>query len=35
VLEAIRRIIPLIEQEQIEKRLWIVEEDRIRVRGEA
>ena len=34
VLETIRRIIPLFEQEQIEGRLWIVEEDRIRVRGE-
>ena len=34
VLEAIRQIIPLFEQEQIENRLWIVEENRIRVRGE-
>jgi predicted nuclease of predicted toxin-antitoxin system len=34
VLETIRRIIPLFEQEQIEGRLWIVEENRIRVRGE-
>jgi predicted nuclease of predicted toxin-antitoxin system len=34
VLETIRRIIPLFEQEQIERRLWIVEENRIRVRGE-
>jgi len=33
VLETIRRIIPLFEQEQIEHRLWIVEENRIRVRG--
>ena len=29
VLEAIRRIIPLFENEQIEHRLWIVEENRI------
>lgn len=34
VLEAIRRIIPLFEQEQIKRQLWIVEENRIRVRGE-
>jgi predicted nuclease of predicted toxin-antitoxin system len=34
VLETIRRIIPLFEKEQIERRLWIVEENRIRVRGE-
>ena len=34
VLETIRRIIPLFEQEQIEGRLWIVEENRIRIRGE-
>lgn len=34
VLETIRRIIPLLEKEQVERRLWIVEEDRIRVRGE-
>jgi predicted nuclease of predicted toxin-antitoxin system len=34
VLETIRRIISLFEQEQIERRLWIVEENRIRVRGE-
>jgi predicted nuclease of predicted toxin-antitoxin system len=34
VLEAIRRIISLFEHEQIEHRLWIVEENRIRVRGE-
>ena len=34
VLETIKRIIPLLEQEEIESRLWIVEESRIRVRGE-
>ncbi len=34
VLETIRGIIPLFEHEQIEGRLWIVEENRIRVRGE-
>ena len=34
VLETIRRIIPLLEQEQIERRMWIIEENRIRVRGE-
>jgi predicted nuclease of predicted toxin-antitoxin system len=34
VLERIRRIIPLFEQEKIEHYLWIVEENRIRVRGE-
>ena len=34
VREIIRRIIPLFAQEQVEYRLWIVEENRIRVRGE-
>ena len=34
VLETIKRVIPLLEQEEIEHRLWIVEENRIRVRGE-
>jgi predicted nuclease of predicted toxin-antitoxin system len=34
VLETIRRIIPLFEKEQTEHRLWIVEENRIRIRGE-
>jgi predicted nuclease of predicted toxin-antitoxin system len=34
VMEIIRRIIPLLKQEQIEGCLWIVEENRIRVRGE-
>jgi len=34
VLEIIRRMIPLLEQEQVEHRLWIVEENRIRIRGE-
>ncbi|MFL6212821.1 MAG: DUF5615 family PIN-like protein [Blastocatellia bacterium] len=34
VIETIRRVIPLLEQEPLEHRLWIVEENRIRVRGE-
>lgn len=34
VMEIIKRIIPFFEQEQIKGRLWIVEENRIRVRGE-
>ena len=34
VMETIKRIIPFLEQEQIKGRLWIVEENRIRVRGE-
>jgi predicted nuclease of predicted toxin-antitoxin system len=34
VLETIERLVPLLEREQIERRLWIVEENRIRVRGE-
>lgn len=32
VLEAINKLIPLLPTESIEKRLWIVEEDKIRVR---
>lgn len=34
VIETIRRVIPFLEQEQVEHRLWIVEANRIRVRGE-
>jgi len=34
VMETIKRIIPLFEKEQVEGLLWIVEENRIRVRGE-
>ena len=34
VLETMRRIIPLLEKEEVKGRLWIVEENRIRVRGE-
>lgn len=34
VVETIRQVIPLLDQEQIEGRLWIIEENRIRVRGE-
>lgn len=32
VLAVIRRLIPLLDSEQIERRLWIVEEERIRIR---
>lgn len=32
VLEAIEKLIPLLPTEPIEKQLWIVEEDKIRVR---
>jgi predicted nuclease of predicted toxin-antitoxin system len=32
VLEAINRLIPLLPTEPIEKQLWIVEDDKIRVR---
>lgn len=32
VLAILRRLIPLLEREPIEKRLWIVEEERIRIR---
>ena len=32
LLECLQRIIPLIKQESITKTLWIVEEDRIRIR---
>ena len=32
LLECLQRIIPLIKQEAITKTLWIVEEDRIRIR---
>jgi predicted nuclease of predicted toxin-antitoxin system len=32
VLEAIKRLIPLLHTEPMEKRLWIVEENKIRVR---
>jgi predicted nuclease of predicted toxin-antitoxin system len=34
VLRIIQQTIPVFEQEQIEQRLWIVEEGRIRIRGE-
>lgn len=34
VLATISRIIPIFEREQVERRLWIVEENRIRIRGE-
>jgi len=32
IMEALRRIIPLIEQEVLTKRLWIVDETRVRIR---
>lgn len=32
LLESLQTIIPLIDQESVAQRLWIVEEDRIRVR---
>lgn len=32
VLEALRRLIPLLNKEPVEKQLWIVEEERIRIR---
>lgn len=34
VLDVLRRIVPLLSTEVLEGRLWIVERDRIRVRGE-
>ena len=33
LIEVIKRIIPILKQEKINGRLWIVEETRIRVRG--
>lgn len=30
----LRKVIPLLETEEIERRLWIVEEHRVRIRGE-
>ena len=35
VLETIRRVIPLLGQNEIKGQLWIIEENRIRVRGES
>ena len=32
VLGALRRVTPLFQTEQLERRLWIVEEERIRIR---
>jgi len=34
VLEVFKRILPLITQEPIIGRLWVVEENRVRIRGE-
>ncbi len=33
VLEIASRVIPLLEIEPLEKRLWIVDEERVRIRG--
>ena len=33
VIEIASRMIPLLESEPIEQRLWIVEEERVRIRG--
>jgi predicted nuclease of predicted toxin-antitoxin system len=32
VMETLRRLLPLLEREPVRQRLWIVEEDRIRIR---
>ncbi|WP_437842649.1 hypothetical protein [Sorangium sp. So ce1153] len=32
VLAVVRRVLALLEREQVERRLWIVEEERVRVR---
>jgi predicted nuclease of predicted toxin-antitoxin system len=34
VLEVFKRILPLIAQERIKGRLWVVEENTVRIRGE-
>lgn len=34
LLEVLQRILPLIGRETIEGRLWVVEESRVRIRGE-
>jgi hypothetical protein len=33
VLEVFERLLPLLETEPLEKHLWIVEEDRVRIRS--
>ncbi len=33
LLEVLRQALPLLETEQVDQRLWIVEEDRVRIRG--
>jgi predicted nuclease of predicted toxin-antitoxin system len=33
LIEVFRRVMPLIEQEPLEHHLWIVEENRVRIRG--
>ncbi|MCL6107061.1 MAG: DUF5615 family PIN-like protein [Actinobacteria bacterium] len=35
VVEVVKRLLPSFQTEQIEKRLWLVEETRVRIRGEA
>jgi predicted nuclease of predicted toxin-antitoxin system len=34
LLETLKQALPLLETEQIEQRLWIVEADRVRIRGD-
>jgi predicted nuclease of predicted toxin-antitoxin system len=34
VVDAFRQVLPLLHQETVEHQLWIVEDDRIRIRGE-
>ena len=34
VFDVLRRMLPLLDREEIDKRLWIVEEDRVRVRAQ-
>jgi hypothetical protein len=33
VLDAVASILPMLEREPLDKRLWIVESERIRIRG--
>jgi hypothetical protein len=33
VLDAVARTLPVLEREPLAKRLWVVEEDRIRIRA--
>jgi predicted nuclease of predicted toxin-antitoxin system len=34
LMAVFQRVIPLIEQESVEHHLWIIEENRVRIRGE-